>query len=165
MPLAAASSVDSTTWAALALALTTLGVVWTWISWRRRGAAAGLRALAWTLLPVAAWLTGTLRLVVSIVEDVVGWAARLVFSPVVWLGVVVAAVAVGLWVLSGLMRARGIGVREKERRSRSPRAGRRGPTAASPQAGSSGPQTRATAPAEDDDDMADIEAILKRHGI
>ena len=57
-----AGSLDSTTWAALALTLTVIGAVLSWVAWRRRGPAAGLRGLGWTLLPVAAWLTGTLRL-------------------------------------------------------------------------------------------------------
>jgi hypothetical protein len=168
LPLASsgASTVDSTTWAALALVLTILGAAWTWVSWRRRGVAAGLRGLAWTLLPVAAWLTGTLKLIGGIVEDVVDWGARLVFSPTVWLGVIVAGVAVALWILSGLLRARGIGVREGAR-DRSVRS-RKG--AAEVQGGPSAKQkgaapTKGAAPADDDDDMADIEAILKRHGI
>ncbi|MGD5408180.1 hypothetical protein QUS89_23080, partial [Xanthomonas citri pv. citri] len=110
-----AGTLDSTTWAALALALTTLGAVLSWFAWRRRGPAAGLRGLAWTLLPAAAWLTGTLRLVVAVVEDVVDWATRLVLSPTVWAGVVVLGVAVALFVLSGVMRTRGIGVRGRVR--------------------------------------------------
>ena len=55
--------------------LTIIGAALTWFAWRRRGLAAGLRGLAWTLLPVAAWLTGTLKLVTGIVDDVVSWAA------------------------------------------------------------------------------------------
>lgn len=169
LPLAAsgASTVDSTTWAALALVLTLLAGVWAWVSWRRRGLAAGLRGLAWALLPVAAWLTGTLKLIGGIVEDVVDWAARLVFSPTVWLGVIVAGVAVALWIVSGLMRARGIGVRG-EPRERSVRSrGSKGEVQAgkSGKAGSAPAPSKGAAPADDDDDMADIEAILKRHGI
>ena len=114
MPLAAGTTIDDTTWAALALMLTILGAAYTWFAWRRSGLAAGMRGLAWTLLPVAAWLTGSLKLVTGIVEDIVNWAAKLVFSPVVWLGIVVAGVAVALWVLSGFLRARGIGVRDED---------------------------------------------------
>ena len=83
-------TIDSTTWAALALTLTIIGAALTWVAWQRRGLAAGIRGLAWTLVPVAAWLTGTLQLAVNIVDDVTDWAARLVFSPSVWLGVIVA---------------------------------------------------------------------------
>lgn len=164
MPLAASSTVDSATWAALALVLTLIGLGYAWLAWRRRGAAAAMRGLAWALVPVAAWLTGTLELAGGIVEDVVDWGARLVFSPTVWLGVVVAAFAVALWVLSGIMRARGIGVRDQPRAVRSERA------AGEVEPGRSPAPPAKQAPgkkgAEDDlDDMADIEAILKRHGI
>lgn len=128
-------------WAALALALTLVGAVLTVLAWRRRGVAAGLRGAAWTLVPIALWLTGILRLVVRILEDVSSWALRLVFSPVVWLGVAVAIVAVALFVVSGLLR-----------RHRSGRPARREVA---------GPAHRT----EVDPEMAEIEAILKRHGI
>src|SRR3954454_577727 len=102
-------TIDSTTWAALALTLTIIGGALSWVAWRRRGLASGLRGLAWTLVPVAAWLTGTLKLAGNIVDDVTDWATRLVFSPSVWLGIVVAGVAVVLWFVSGAMLARGVG--------------------------------------------------------
>ncbi len=159
VPASTAGTVDSTTWAALALVLTVVGAALSFAAWRRRGLAAGLRGLAWTLVPVAAWLTGTLRLAGGIVEDVVDWAARLVFSPTVWLGVIVAAVAVGLWVLSGVMRARGIGVRDQPKRVR---AGSGGPARGAAPAGR---KDSAPKQAAQDDDMAEIEAILKKHGI
>jgi hypothetical protein len=160
MPLATASTIDDTTWAALALVLTIVGAGYAWVSWRRRGLAAGLRGVAWALLPVAAWLTGTLKLVAGILEDILSWAAKLVFSPVVWLGIVIAGVAAALWVLSGVMRARGIGVREEGKSVRS--AGKKEVAAGKP-AG----KKQAAAKRDDDDieDLDDIEAILKRHGI
>lgn len=164
-PLAAAPTMDSTTWAALAVVLTAVLAVWTVLSWRRRGPAAGLRGLAWTLVPVAAWLTGTLRLAAAIVGDVLGWATRLVFSPVVWAGVVVFGIAVTLWVVSGVLLSRGIGVRTKARQvsQQSRRSMKRAPATEVPSA------QRGSARAEPDtaepDDMADIEAILRRHGI
>jgi hypothetical protein len=159
MPLDAAATLDSTTWAALALVLTVVGGALSWVAWRRRGAAAGLRGLAWSLLPVAAWLTGTLRLAVEILDDVVRWATRLVFSPSVWLGVVVAGVAVALWVLSGVLRARGIGVREKAGTGELP--SRQG----TPREKQAPKQASKRSQPPVDDDMAEIEAILKRHGI
>ena len=101
-------SLDSATWAALALVLTVLGAALSCLAWRRVVSAAGLRGLAWTLVPVAAWLTGTLKLAANIVDDVTDWAAQLVFSPSVWLGIVVAGAAVVLWFVSGAMLARGV---------------------------------------------------------
>ena len=161
MPLAAGTTIDDTTWTALALILTILGAGYTWMAWRRSGLAAGMRGLAWTLLPVAAWLTGSLELVAGILEDIVSWAAKLVFSPVVWLGIVIAGIAAGLWVLSGVMRARGIGVRDN------PNAGpsrKKDASAGKPAGGLPAGKTRKR---DDDDieDLDDIEAILKRHGI
>ncbi len=126
--------------------------------------AAALRGLAWTLIPVAAWLTGTLRLAASILEDVIDWAARLVFSPIVWLGIIVAGVAALLWVVSGVMRARGIGVRGRGREVPAARA-KQVPSAkpAKPPAQQSG---RRSARTDDDiEDLDDIEAILKKYGI
>lgn len=165
MPLAADVTVDSTTWAALALILTILGAAWSWYAWRRRGIAAGLRGLAWTLVPVAAWLTGTLRLAANILSDVTDWAARLVFSPTVWLGVIVAGVAVVLWFASGALLARGIGTRGEVRTPKEPRRVR---AAAEPGEPALKKPARRKTKADDPDDpdnMNDIEAILKRHGI
>lgn len=147
---------DNVSWLALAAALSLLGAVATVVLWRRRGAASGLRALAWTLLPGAAYLTGTLRLLGEVAGAVASWAAGLVFNPLMWLGISVAGVAVVLFGVSGSMRRRGVG-------TRNPGAGgrraveQRKDGGASPPARSSGQ--------EPDDDMADIEAILRKHGI
>lgn len=139
-----ASGLDSTSWAALALALTLVGGVLTVLVWRRRGIAAGLHGAAWTLVPLALWLTGTLRLAVRIAGDVGSWAVHLAFSPVTWLGVVVAGTSAALFVVSGFLRRRGRGRPKAVRRS--------APTK---------PERRRGG----DEDMDEIEAILKRHGI
>jgi hypothetical protein len=169
MPLAAGTTIDDTTWTALALILTILGATYTWFAWRRSGLAAGMRGLAWTLLPVAAWLTGSLKLVTGIVEDIVNWAAKLVFSPVVWLGIVVAGVAVALWVLSGFMRARDIGVRDQDPSVRPARRQEVGAGRPADIPASARPARRKPAAAkrssDDIEDLDEIEAILKRHGI
>ncbi len=173
MPLAANVTIDDTTWAALALVLTVLGAGYTWISWRRRGAAAALRGLAWTLIPIAAWLTGTLRLAANILEDVIDWGAKLVFSPVVWLGIIVAVVAGLLWLASGVMRARGIGVRGQgpevsRRRARKVAAAQTGNQTgkqAGKQAGKQTAKQPAKRPDDDIEGMDDVEAILKKYGI
>lgn len=148
-------SIDGTTWAALALVLTIIGAALSWVAWRRRGLASGLRGLAWTLVPVAAWLTGTLKLAVNVLDEVVRWAARLVFSPVVWAGIVVAGMAAVLFVVSGLMRARGLGVR----RTAAPASVAAGHQQRQPQ------QPRQRGAHDDIEGMDDIEAILKKHGI
>lgn len=149
------SVVDAVTWQALGLALTVVGLVVSAVVWRRRGPTAGLRGVAWSLLPVAAGLTGTLRLLWEIGTLITGWALRLVLDPLLWLGVAIAGVSLVLFVVTGVLRAKGVG-RRSRRKEPEQQPGR----ALSP----SSSRTPAT-PTGDDDDLADVEAILKRHGI
>ncbi|CAN5262186.1 hypothetical protein BH18ACT9_BH18ACT9_10760 [soil metagenome] len=146
--------VDSMTWEALGLTLTLLGLLGSFWVWRRRGAASGLRAAAWALLPLAAAWTGTLQLAWAIARAVVEWAARLVFSPIVWAGLLLVGVSMVLFVVSGLLR----------RRTSSAPAGSGG---ALPPSQTSSPALGPDRgrPSVGDDEMADIEAILKKHGI
>jgi hypothetical protein len=158
LPEDAYATLDATTWAALALVLTVLGLVLSWQAWRRRGTAAGIRGLAWSLLPVAAWLTGTLKLVASIAHDVATWAVHLVFSPVVWTGVALFGVSIGLFLLSGMLRGRGAGRRDEVSAAG---AGKREVSTSS--TGGSRPARRSGG--DDIEGMDEIEAILKKHGI
>lgn len=146
---------DQGSYFALAAALTILGAIWTWLAFRRRGLGPAARALGWTLLAPAAYLTGLLRASGRIADAIVDWATRLVFSPAVWVGFGVAALAVVLIFVSRLLPA-------KERPGRAARksaaAGPTGPTAvAAPKA--------ANDPLADDDDLADVNDILKKYGI
>ncbi len=146
--------IDSSTWQALGLTLTGIGLLLSVLAWRRRGPASGLRGVAWALLPAAAGLTGTLRLVWEIGDSVASWAARLVFSPIVWAGIVLAGVSAVLFAVTGAMRSRG--------------AGRRQPTAVGKDDRAELPErgpSRKAEPAVQDKDMDDIEAILRKHGI
>lgn len=138
-------SIDSSTWQALGLTLSVLGLLLSVLLWKRRGAASGLRGVAWSLLPAAAGLTGTLRLLWQIGDSIVSWALRLVFSPVVWVGIVLAGVSLMLFAVSAAMRARGAGS-----------TGRQLPAKRS---------SKQAEPAVQDQDMDDIEAILRKHGI
>ena len=149
---------EGTTWAALTAALTVAGAIWTWIAFRRRGAANGLRALGFTLLPAAAWLTGTLEMVVEIAGSVTDWATGLVFNIFTWAGIGLAGLAAVLFVVSGLIRDRQLA---------------RGQAPGSPQPVDSRATGRTSLPAAPehkgrspiDDELADIEAILKKRGI
>lgn len=150
-------SLDTITWQALTVALTLVGLVTSGVLWRRRGPVAGLRMLGFALLPAAAYLTGTLRLVWEIADAVVSWALRLAFSPSVWIGIALGGVAVVLLVVTSALRRRGAGRPGQVPGGESPAAlpGKPGRPAAR---GSS-------RPAVGDEDLADIEAILKKHGI
>jgi hypothetical protein len=153
--------IDSSTWLALGVTLSVVGMLLSVLVWRRRGPASGLRAVAWSLLPAAAGLTGTLRLAWNLGDEVASWAVRLVFSPVVWLGIVLVGVSVVLFAVSAAMRSRGVGGRRKDRAQGKSLPADRSTPAARP------PATKSTRPtkAADDDDMDDIEAILRKHGI
>lgn len=154
-------SIDDVTWQVLTLMLTVAGVAASWVLWRRRGPASGLRGVAVSLLPVAALLTGTWRLVWEIGDAIGSWAVRFAFSPVVWLGVAVAGVSVVLFLVSSAMRSRGIGADRPAVRSKK-RAGQTGDKTADPALTSGADRPVAQAP---DDDLAEIEAILKKRGI
>ncbi|ABL81961.1 MULTISPECIES: hypothetical protein [unclassified Nocardioides] len=146
---------DDASWAALTLSLTVLGAIWTWLSFRRRGLASGLRALAFTLLPVAAYLTKTLRMFTRIADAIGDWALNLAWNPTVWAGIVVAGVSGVLFVVSGAMRARQLGGR-RDKRDDAPRA------VAAPK------RARGSAPVVDDavdGELAEIEALLRKRGI
>ncbi|WP_210649821.1 hypothetical protein [Nocardioides sp. SYSU D00065] len=144
---------EGTTWAALTAALTVAGAIWTWIAFRRRGAANGLRALGFTLLPAAAWLTGTLEVVVEIAGSVTDWATSLVFDVRTWAGVALAGLAVLLLVVSGILRDRQLGRAQSGTRP-APRD-------------RSLPQSSASSGGSPvvDDDLGDIEALLRKRGI
>lgn len=152
-------SFDTITWQALTLILTLAGLVGTVAFWRRRGPAAGLRMLAVTLLPAAAYLTGTLRLLWEIGDAFVSWAAHFAFSPAVWLGIILAATSVLLFVVSGVLRRRGAGATGPTKKPAKPAKALPGETSRS------AAKPTGTTAAAGDDDMDDIEAILKRHGI
>ena len=155
---------DDVTWGALTLTLTLIGGFYTWWAYNNRGATPAMRGLALTLLPAAAWLTGTLQMFTRIADAVSDWAVHLAFSPKVWLGVILAALSVGLFFLSGFLRDRGIGGGAR-------RAGPKAPTSAPKAASKSAPKAlpqaqQQTGPLAGDDDLdAEIAAILKRRGI
>ncbi|WP_134741701.1 cellulose synthase [Nocardioides sp. 503] len=139
---------DDVTWGALALVLTVLGGLWTWFAYRRRGLPAALKGAGLTLLPLAAYLTKTLRMLTRIGDAVADWAASLVFSPLVWVGVGVAGLAVVLFGAGRALEARSGGDRPARRER-----------AALPEG------SPARGKPAIDDDLADIEALLRKRGI
>jgi hypothetical protein len=158
------NDIDATTWSAIGITLGVVGLALSLLVWRRRGVAAGTRAVAWSLLPAAAGLTGTLRLLWRIGNLVVDWAVRLVFSPVVWIGVVLAVLALVLFVASAAMRAAGVGSRRRSADALPDQGS--APAAGTPSTGTPARRTsRRAEPAVQDKDMDDIEAILRKHGI
>ncbi|HEY1323190.1 MAG TPA: cellulose synthase [Streptosporangiaceae bacterium] len=150
-------------WLPLTGGLALLGFIGSWFAWRRRGLAAGLRGIAWSLLPLAAYLIGAIELLWRFGTAIGDFATSFVFSARVWAGVIVVGVSLVLFVVSGRLRGR---------RSKKKEAGAAPPpgelstsrTAASGQPASL-PAAKRKAPAAADDDMKDVEAILRKHGI
>jgi hypothetical protein len=175
------STYNSIAWLPFCAALTGIGLVASWFALRRRGTGAGLRGAAWSLLPLAAYLTGSIQMFWKIGTAIGDFAAHLVLSPKVWSGVGVAALAGVLFVVSAPLKRR----RKLARKAAA--AGETGPAtetggkrpavperAAANGAGRKGRQelepsparsSRAAAKSEPDDDMSEVEEILRRRGI
>lgn len=138
-------------WLSLAVALTLLGALITWLAARRGRTAGALTAAGLTLLPMALYLTGLLRLVAILVDQAISLLVGFAFSPIVWVGS-------GLGGVAFVLIAAGRMVRHRQREA----ALAGGPAPQPKQVGRT-PTKPAAAPV--DDEFADIEALLKRRGI
>jgi len=138
------------------LVVTLVGLILSGIAWRKKGARSGIRGIAWSLLPIAAWLTHSLRLIGHVVSAIVQFAVGFVFSPGAWLGVILVGVSALLFLVSG-----GLPIV----RSRKKHKDERGKGSGKPPAAVAATRRQPAVPAEPDDDLADVRDILKRHGI
>jgi hypothetical protein len=139
------------------VAATVVGLALSVLAWRRKGARSGIRGIAWSLLPAAAWLTHALGLVGRVVSAIVQFAGAFVFSPKSWLGVVLVGVSAVLFLVSGGIPL--VGWRKR-------RKGEVGGRAGHGEAPVGAPKSRGqSAIAPPDDDLADVRDILKKHGI
>ncbi len=168
---------NSIAWFPLCVGVTAAGLVFSWFAWRRRGARRGIRAAAWSVLPLAAYLTGAILLIGRIGSAIVQFAGSFVFSPKTWAGVALFALSVALFLTSGGMPK----VRKGKKRGRSGEATQAAATtggqAAVAARGNRGAEVTAAAPkpakvprgkggAADDDGLdADVAEILRRRGI
>lgn len=147
-----AGLVDEVTWTALTAVLTALGAAWTWYAFRNRGVASGLRGAGLTLLPPAAFLTGTLEMFTEIGGSVLDWATSIVLNPVVWAGIICAGLSVVLLGTSAALRGRDRG------KAPAKVSGTKGEGELPPARERKGKPLL-------DDDLSDVEEILKRRGI
>jgi hypothetical protein len=171
------STYHSIWWLPLCGGLTGLGLVLSFIVMRRRGLGSGLRGAAWSLLPLAAWLTGSIEMFWKIGVAIGDWAKGFAFSPRVWSGIALAGLAVVFLVASGPLRSRrqvksGGGAARAATTTRPATA--LSPTTALATTGATAPEplpqrTKAAkggkAAAEDAGIGGDVEDILRRHGI
>jgi hypothetical protein len=145
-------------WAPLTLGLSGIGIALSWLAWKRRDLAAGVRGVGWSLLPIALYLTGLLEVGWTIGSSLGNWALDLVFSPKVWLGLILAGISMACFGTSAWLRSR--------RRSAVESQGT--PHAVARPPGKQLAPKRKSAPAVDtgvDDEFAEIEQILKNRGI
>lgn len=133
-------------WLPIALVLTALlGAAAVW-AWKRRGVASGVRLAGFALIPLALYFTGLIRLFWTLIFEVSRWLTGFAWKPTVWVGL-------GLALMSLLL------IVVPRRLGRTFGAG----PGASPARTPAKPSGRA---AEDEDnDLGEIDDILKRRGI
>ncbi len=178
-------SYQSIAWLPLAAGLTILGLVLSYLTYRRRGLRPALLGAAFSLLPIAAYLTGAIEMLWKVGAAIGQFGTGFVFSPMRWAGIGVTGLAIALFLAAGGRRRRRASrearrtARAEERPAADGRADRAGlgapdetralatrpaktpaPAERAPQAK---PARRAAAPV--DDDMKDIEEILRKRGI
>jgi hypothetical protein len=190
------STYDKIAWLPLCGGVTGLGLVLSYLAMRRRGLRSGLRGAAWSLLPMAAYLTGAIEMFWKMGAAIGDFAKGFVFSDRVWSGIALAGLSVVLLVTSGGVRRRKVaaGARKQPVPAGAQDAGTPNSRALDSSLLNSGalgsgalakrPQAAAV-PAENqpatgrrgagkaaadpdpgaDDDMKDIEDILRRRGI
>jgi hypothetical protein len=141
------------------IAVTVVGLALSALAWRRKGLRSGIRGVAWSLLPAAAWLTHALALLGRLVAAIVQFGAGFALSPKAWLGVIFVGVSAVLFLVSG-----GIPMLQRGRRREKLGRGRKDDRAAQQAAAPPARQQPAIG-AADDDDIGDVRDILKRHGI
>ena len=147
----------------LCIGLSLVGVVVGVIAFARGRRGRGLQGIAFALGVVALYFTGLLRLVWDAVVAVARWATGTVFDLVAWIGFGALALSIVLWVVGGVL------ARRRRRIAKAAPAGSTTPqvtagkTGTAPAKGRSAGRTQAQ-PAQDDD-MAEIEALLKSRGI
>ena len=140
----------------LCIGLSLLGIIVVAFAWRRGNRGRVVQGVGLALAPTALYFTGLLSLLWNGVVATVGWASRILFTPTVWFGITLLGVCVVLWVVGGLL--------VKRSANRPPAVSGRGKQAGLP-AGAKSQPARKPAAAPVDDDMAEIEAILKNRGI
>jgi hypothetical protein len=157
--------------------LTALGLVLSYFVMRRRGLGSGLRGAAWSLLPLAAYLTGSVKWFWKIGVAIADFAKGFVFSTEVWSGIAVAGLAVVLFMVSGPLRRRGrqaVGTKaagtkaagtKAAGREIAPRTASVATTTSARTQGVPAQARKGKDPVGDDDDLGDVEDILRRHGI
>jgi hypothetical protein len=181
---------DSIVWLPLTAGLTILGLVLSYLAYQRRGLRPALMGTAFSLLPIAAYLTGSIEMIWKVAVAIGQFGTGFVFSPEKWAGIGVTGLAIALFLAAG-GRVRRRAAREARKVARGDRKGEAEGASAPPElartrtqetatralsvdrrpvpvdratAATSAKASRKAAPPADDD-MKDIEDILRKRGI
>jgi hypothetical protein len=140
----------------LCVGLTLLGVIATGIAWRRGNKGRVIQGIGLALAPIALYFSGLLRLLWNAVVAFGTWASKIIFSPAVWFGLSLLGLCIVLWVVGGLIGRRSSAAKSKETNAQST-------AGALPAKKGAGKAGRTQPPV--DEEMAEIEALLKSRGI
>jgi hypothetical protein len=140
----------------LCVGLALLGVIATGIAWRRGNKGRVIQGIGIALAPIALYFSGLLRLLWDAIVAFGTWASKIILSPAVWFGLSLLGLCVVLWVVGGLIARRSRNAKSK---------------AVSTEATANAlPAKKGTRKAQQsqppiDEEMAEIEALLKSRGI
>ena len=159
----------------LCVAIALIGIVLAGLAWRRGNKGRVVQAAALVFIPFGLYLTGLLTVLWNFIVDLVQWAVHLIFSPLHWIGFGIIALSIVLFVVGAVLArfGRNAKANDKQVAGRPSGAGlpRTGATTSLSKSGTASTKTgnkRAAGGQADPDvdpEMAEIEALLKSHGI
>ncbi len=141
----------------LCVGLTLLGVIITGLAWRRGNKGRVIQGVGLALAPIALYFSGLLRLLWDAAVALGSWASKIIFSPAVWFGLSALGLAVVLWVVGGIVAKRFAGAKAATPATKG--------SGAAPAVLPARKKGAARTQAPVDPELAEIEALLKSHGI
>lgn len=146
--------------------LSLLGLVFTGISWRRGRRGRVVQGVALTLAPVGLYLSGLLRLLWDGFGAVLEWVGTTAFSSLVWVGLGLLGLCAVLWLIGAVVVRRAPARSTKSVTKSAPAVSTgRTPTTRSTPTAAPAAKGKAKINQPVDEDMAEIEALLKSRGI
>jgi hypothetical protein len=140
----------------LCVGLTLLGVIATGIAWRRGNKGRVIQGIGIALAPIALYFSGLLRLLWDAIVAFGSWASKIILSPAVWFGLSLLGLCVVLWVVGGIVARRSPSAKSKAVNTE---------TTANALPAKKGTRKAGQAQPPIDEEMAEIEALLKSRGI